>query len=84
MPRFCPRIRLDVRQQPIAGERLPGSGSLDQLHADLLALQELGAEHVILDWNTGDLAATQDHNHGWAMLALVAEKILDLNKEAVR
>lgn len=84
MPGFCPRIRLDLRQEAIAGERLPGSGNLDQLHADLLRLQELGAEHVILDWNTGDLAATQDHNHGWAMLALVAEKILDLNTGAVR
>lgn len=84
MPRFCPRIRLDLRREPIAGERLPGSGNLDQLHADLLRLQELGAEHVILDWNTGDLAATEDHNHGWAMLALVAERVLDLHKEAVR
>ena len=84
VPRFCPRIRLEGRQQAIEGDRLPGTGSLDQVHADLLELQELGAEHVILDWNTGDLAATRDHQHGWAMLTLVAEKVLDLSKEAVR
>ena len=84
MPGFCPRIRLDLREQAIAGERMPGSGSLDQMHADLRELQELGAEHVILDWFTGGVAATQDHNHGWEMLTLVAEKVVDLSKEAVR
>jgi hypothetical protein len=84
LPRFCPRIRFDVRPQATAGERLPGSGSLDQVQSDLRELQELGAEHVILDWFTGDVAATQDHHHGWEMLALLADKVLDLHNESVR
>jgi len=84
LPGFCPRIRLDVRPQAIAGERLPGAGSLEQVHADLVELHELGAEHVILDWNTGEVAATQDHHHGWEMLALLADKVLDLRNAAVR
>jgi probable F420-dependent oxidoreductase len=83
-PAFCPRIRIEVRRAPISGERLPGCGSLEQVHADLRELQGLGAEHVILDWNTGDLAATQDHEHGWEMLTVVAEKVLDLTGETVR
>ena len=84
LPRFCPRIRLDVRPQAIVGERLPGSGSLDQVRDDLVELHELGAEHVILDWFTGDVGATQDHHHGWEMLALLADQVLDLRNEAVR
>jgi len=84
VPTFCPRIRLDVSAQATQGARLPGSGSLDQIRADLLELEKLGAQHVILDWNTGDLAATEDHNHGWEMLALLADKVLDLPNEAMR
>jgi len=37
--------------------------------------------YVVLDWNTGDLEATRDHNHGWQMLALLADKVLDLEHE---
>jgi probable F420-dependent oxidoreductase len=83
-PAFCPRIRLDIRPDDLAGDRVPGTGSLAQVHADLRDLEELGAEHVILDWNTGDVAATADHEHGWAMLAILAERVLDLTRETVR
>jgi probable F420-dependent oxidoreductase len=83
VPRFCPRIRLDLRE-PVEGERMPGVGSLEQVHADLRQLEEMGAEHVILDWFTGDLEATRDHNHGWRMLAVLAEEALDLDGERVR
>lgn len=83
-PTFCPRIRLDIRDQPIDGERLPGVGSLDQVRADLAQLEKLGAEHVTLDWYTGDLEATRDHEHGWRMLMLLAEKAIDLKQESLR
>jgi alkanesulfonate monooxygenase SsuD/methylene tetrahydromethanopterin reductase-like flavin-dependent oxidoreductase (luciferase family) len=83
-PQFCPRIRLDVRPQPVDGERLPGAGSLDQVHADLRELQDLGAEHVILDWYTGDLAATKNHDHGLEMLRQVADNVVDLRNGAIR
>jgi alkanesulfonate monooxygenase SsuD/methylene tetrahydromethanopterin reductase-like flavin-dependent oxidoreductase (luciferase family) len=84
VPAFCPRIRLDLRDKPAAGERWPGTGSLDQIHADFRTLERLGAEHVILDWNTGDVAKTADHQHGWVMIRQLAEQVLDLEAERVR
>ncbi len=84
LPAFCPRIRLEITQEPIQGEREPGRGSLAQITSDLSALKGLGAEHVILDWNTGDLEATRDHTHGWSMLSTLADKVLDLERETLR
>jgi hypothetical protein len=83
-PGFCPRIRLDLRSEPIVGERWPGTGSLSQIHADLRELDRLGAEHVVLDWNTGDVDATADHQRGWDMLRQLAESVLDLAAGKVR
>jgi alkanesulfonate monooxygenase SsuD/methylene tetrahydromethanopterin reductase-like flavin-dependent oxidoreductase (luciferase family) len=78
VPAFCPRIRLDITEDTIEGEREPGRGTLDQVRSDLGALQEMGAEHVTLDWYTGDLEKTRDHAHGWQMLATLADQVLDL------
>jgi hypothetical protein len=83
-PHFSPRIRLDLRDAPIGGERLPGTGSLKQIRADLRSLESLGADHVVLDWYTGDLEATRDHDHGLGMLAALADEVLDLENEALR
>ena len=83
-PAFCPRIRLDITKEPIDGERLPGNGSIDQVRSDLGQLQRMGAAHVTLDWNTGDLEATKNHQHGWQMLSVLAEEVLDLEQEALR
>jgi hypothetical protein len=49
-----------------------------------VTLQKLGAEHVTLDWFTGDLEATRNHERGWRMLAGLAEQVLDLDNEALR
>jgi probable F420-dependent oxidoreductase len=84
VPAFCPRIRLDIGPDDLSGDRIPGTDSLAQVHADLRELEALGAEHVILDWNTGDVAATAAHEHGWEMLALLADRVLDLPHETVR
>ena len=83
-PLFCPRIRLQITDEPVQAERVPGQGSLAQVHDDLRQLEALGAEHVTLDWFTGDLEATRDHAHGWQMLATLADKVLDLPGEKVR
>ena len=61
-----------------------GTGSPEQVRDDLGRLQGLGAQHVILDWFTGDVPATANHPHGWEMLALLAEQVLDLSHEALR
>jgi probable F420-dependent oxidoreductase len=84
VPAFCPRIRLDLRETPAPDDRQPGVGTLGQVRADLETLAELGAEHVNLDWFTGDLEATRDHERGWQMLALLADKTLDLKNETLR
>jgi probable F420-dependent oxidoreductase len=84
VPRFCPRIGLDVLPHDAPADRIPGVGSLPQIKEDFERLAALGAEHVILDWNTRDLAATREHERGWASLEALARDVLDLAKEQVR
>ncbi|MPZ49939.1 MAG: TIGR03619 family F420-dependent LLM class oxidoreductase [Dehalococcoidia bacterium] len=83
-PRFSPRIRLDIREEAQPGDRLPGAGALAQVRDDLLVLDRLGADHVTLDWFTGDLEATRDHAHGHQMLRLLAEQVLNLPNQSFR
>ena len=84
VPAFCPRIRLEITESPIDGEREAGRGSLGQVATDLQVLETAGAEHVTLDWYTGDLEKTTDHAHGWQMLATLADQVLDLGKETLK
>ena len=50
VPSLCPRIRLRLTESLLDEERrLPGEGTLDQVRADLDALDSLGAEYVLLD-----------------------------------
>jgi probable F420-dependent oxidoreductase len=83
-PRFCPRIGLDILPNDAPADRIPGVGSLTQLRSDFQRLAALGAEHVVLDWNTRDLAAAREHERGWADLEALASNVLDLAKEQVR
>jgi probable F420-dependent oxidoreductase len=84
IPQFCPRIRLDLRDEPLGDDRFPGSGSLEQVRGDLVRLEKLGVSHVTLDWYTGDLEATRNHERGLSMLAILAEQVIDLANEALR
>jgi probable F420-dependent oxidoreductase len=83
-PAFCPRIRLEITKQAVEGDREPGRGDLNQIAADLRALEALGAEHVTFDWYTGDLELTRDHAHGWSMLSALADEVLDLKHDGLR
>jgi probable F420-dependent oxidoreductase len=83
-PAFCPRMRLELTQDAVDGDREPGRGNLEQLSSDLSALQYLGAEHVTFDWYTGDLEATRDHAHGWSMLSTLADQVIDLDHGTLR
>jgi hypothetical protein len=49
VPLLAPRIRLQVTERPLGGDRAPGEGTLDQIRGDLAALETLGAECVIFD-----------------------------------
>jgi len=85
LPAFCPRIRLDLHDEAIdAPDRLLGAGNMEQVRGDLKRLERLGAEHVTLDWYTGDLEATRDHEHGLAMLSVMAGQVIDLENEKLR
>jgi hypothetical protein len=84
MPALCPRIRIDLHDEALGDDRVPGAGNLEQVRGDLRRLQELGAEHVTLDWYTGDLEGTKDHERGWRMLSVLAEQVLDLANERLR
>ena len=60
MPPLCPRIRLRLSDAPLDEEaRLAGEGSLEQVRADLAALQELGTACVLLDTYPGDPEETR-------------------------
>jgi probable F420-dependent oxidoreductase len=84
-PALCPRIRLSLTPSPLAEEqRVAGEGSLDQVRADLEALQALGARYVLLDTYADDPEATRRPETGWEMLTTVAERILDLARETLR
>jgi probable F420-dependent oxidoreductase len=83
-PRLCPRVRLRITDVPLGDERLPGEGSLEQVRSDLGALQSMGAEHVVLDTFYGDLEATRHHERAWAMLATLAESVVDLKHRRLR
>ncbi len=86
VPPLYPRIRMQITSQPItAPDRVLGTGTLDQIHADFVELQALGAEYVVLDWfNPPDLEGTRAHERAFAMLGLLAEKVIDLEHRAVR
>ena len=84
VPSLCPRVRLRITDVPLDDERLPGEGSLEQIRSDLKDLESLGAEHVVLETFYGDPEATSHHERSWAMLAKLAEDVLDLERGRLR
>jgi alkanesulfonate monooxygenase SsuD/methylene tetrahydromethanopterin reductase-like flavin-dependent oxidoreductase (luciferase family) len=85
VPALCPRIRLRVTEQPMPEEtRLAGEGTLDQVRRDLEALQKLGASHVCLDTFADDVEGSRNHEAAWRMLAGLAERALDLERQSLR
>jgi len=85
LPALCPRIRLRLTASPLADEaRVAGEGNLDQVRADLEALQALGARYVLLDTYADDPEATRDPEVAWRMLTTLAERALDLPREGLR
>ena len=85
MPLLCPRIRLRLTESPVSeGERVVGEGSLDQVHRDLAELESLGCSYVVLDTYFDDLEAVKHNETSWRMLAVMAEKVLDLGNQTVR
>jgi probable F420-dependent oxidoreductase len=87
VPGLMPRIRLNITADTLPEEgRAPGTGSVEQVHDDLRELHDLDAQYVVLDWYNGpqDLDGTRAHERAFAMLALLADQVLDLAHEALR
>jgi probable F420-dependent oxidoreductase len=85
VPALCPRIRLRLTETPMdETQRIAGEGTLDQVRADLAALQSLGADGVLLDTFTDDVEATRNHEAQWRMLTVLAERALDLSHQGLR
>lgn len=85
IPAFCPRLGLRLTDSPLPEERRStGHGSIDQIQADLKAIASLGAEYVLLDTYTGEPDQTLHPEKDWAMLALLAEQVLDLERQSLR
>ena len=57
--------------------------NLDQVRRDLAALEELGCQYVLLDNYHDDLEAIKDNETSWRMLAVMAEKVVDLANQTV-
>jgi probable F420-dependent oxidoreductase len=78
-PGLAPRIFLGLTDTPLSAEdRLAGHGTLDQIRADVEAIEGLGAEYLILDvygpprsYDAANPAYEQD----WALLRRVAEQV---------
>lgn len=85
MPALSPRIRLRLTDaaEP-EEERLAGTGSIDQVRGDLAALEALGCEYVLLDTYRDDIEASKNLEEQWRMLAVMAEQVLDLDRQTVR
>jgi probable F420-dependent oxidoreductase len=84
-PALCPRIRLRLTAAARSdGERVMGEGTIDQIHRDLAALEALGCTHVVLDTHYDDVEATRDYRAAWRMLTVMAESVLNLDRQTVR
>ena len=86
VPALCPRMHLRLTEKPVPDDgRLMGHGTLDQVRRDLAALHQMGASYVLLDTVIAeDVQATRQHEVAFAMLATLAERVLDLPRESLR
>jgi alkanesulfonate monooxygenase SsuD/methylene tetrahydromethanopterin reductase-like flavin-dependent oxidoreductase (luciferase family) len=73
VPSFAPRLALAITARPVDGpDRPAGTGTEDQVYADLAELVRLGAGNILLDTFTGDLAEIRDPEPAWRQLRTVA------------
>lgn len=85
VPAFCPRINLQVTQlRPDDDKRLAGQGTLDQIRKDLEVLAAMGAQYVLFDTYAGKPEATERPEGDWVMLATLADRVLDLERQTLR
>ena len=86
LPVLCPRIPVQIMQQPVVDDdRALGVGTIDQIHEDFKLLEDLGAEHVLLDWYViSDSTTISDDDRNWRAIRLLTEQVIDVGNERVR
>ena len=85
VPDLCPRLSLRCAESTLDdNERTAGEGTLDQIRTDLEGLSSLDAKYVLFDTYAGDPASTQHHEADWALLSVLAERVLDLKHQSLR
>ncbi len=85
VPALCPRLTFRLTERALPDEaRYAGQGTLDQVRADLRALEALGAAYVLLDTYDGRPHQSLEADRDWSMLARLAEQVLDLAGQTVR
>jgi hypothetical protein len=85
VPALCPRIKFHLSEGPLPeAERAAGQGSLEQVRADLRALEAMGAPYVLLDTYNDDPEATRSHEPAWRLLKTAAERLVDLPRGTIR
>lgn len=83
VPALAPRIKLRITDAPLpAHSRLAGEGSLDQIHTDLVRLNELDVDQVVLD--TSFPGVPLDEATHWKTLRTVTEQLVDLGRQILR
>jgi hypothetical protein len=65
-------------------QRVAGEGTLEQVRADLAALQSLGADYVLFHTYTDDPEATRHHETMWRMYTGLAENAVDLPRNTLK
>jgi probable F420-dependent oxidoreductase len=89
IPALAPRIALHLTERPVEGaDRIPGHGTLEQIHEDVAEMATLGVSHllldpflaVFLDAAPPDPFPTNDPQ----LLQVVAGKVVDLPGQTVR
>jgi probable F420-dependent oxidoreductase len=89
VPALAPRIALHLTERPVEGaDRVPGHGTLEQIHQDVAELAALGVSHLLLDPFLAvflDAAPAEPFpTNDPYLLQVVAEKIVELPGGTVR
>ncbi|NIH78462.1 LLM class F420-dependent oxidoreductase [Amycolatopsis viridis] len=83
-PAVAPRLKVRLTDYPVNGAgRVAGSGTLDQIRADLHALEDLGVAAVVFDTYDPDAVGTAQEND-LKTIELLAEHVVDLTGGTIR
>jgi probable F420-dependent oxidoreductase len=86
VPAFCPRVPIEITEKPVeSDDRVLGIGTIEQIYQDFQLIDQLEAEHVVLDWYVhGDPETVPSDEDGWRCFLQIAEQVVDLKNERVR